>query len=127
MNRKNLISKIVETLGGEQLVKMIGDQFLGDMGLEGLSHREVAVLRREFDASAGEILTALEPAYGAFSMEELQAMLDFYGSPAGKSILAKMPGVTQQSVRIGQAMGEKIANRAMDRLHNQRRASVARA
>jgi hypothetical protein len=51
----------------------------------------------------------LEPVYlrlyqDSFSEEEVQAMLDFYRSPAGQSVIGKMPVLMQRSMAEVQAM-----------------------
>lgn len=46
----------------------------------------------------GKMATALQPALAeTFTDEELQAMVDFYESPVGRSIIAKMPAFGQVS------------------------------
>lgn len=38
----------------------------------------------------------------AYSQEEIDAMLDFYGSPVGQSVIAKMPTVMRKSMQVAQ-------------------------
>lgn len=54
-----------------------------------------------------------------FTLEELQAMLDFYRSPLGEKILARTPELMQQSMQIVERQMAAIAPRleeATDRL-----------
>ena len=44
-----------------------------------------------------------------FSDEEIGAMLDFYRTPEGQSILSKLPVVMQESMAAGQAWGQELA------------------
>lgn len=44
-----------------------------------------------------------------FTDEELDAMLEFYQTPAGRSMLSKMPAVMQESIAVGQEWGQRLA------------------
>jgi len=51
----------------------------------------------------------LSPKYAAmykktFSQEEIDGMLAFYKTPAGKAVITKMPSVTQYSMQLTQAL-----------------------
>jgi hypothetical protein len=52
--------------------------------------------------------TSLEPEYvkiyaATFTTEEIDAITAFYRTPAGQSMLAKTPLITQASVKVAQA------------------------
>ncbi len=44
---------------------------------------------------------------GEFSLDELQAILDFYQLPVGKKTLKKLPAIMQKSADIGFILGQK--------------------
>lgn len=44
-----------------------------------------------------------------FTDREIAAMLTFYRTPEGQSIIGKMPSVMQESMVVGQEWGEKLA------------------
>jgi len=51
-----------------------------------------------------------------FTIEELDAIIAFYKTPAGQSVLEKMPLVLQDSMLIGQHWGTEIAQQILDDL-----------
>ncbi len=51
-----------------------------------------------------------------FTIEELDAIIAFYKTPAGQSVLEKMPLVLQDSMLIGQHWGMDIAQQILDDL-----------
>lgn len=48
-----------------------------------------------------------------YSEEELDALVAFYESPAGQSILKKQPQVMAQAMQLGQAWGRQVALEAL--------------
>lgn len=68
-----------------------------------------------------KLMTAMEPAIAeTFTEEELQAMVDFYESPVGRSIVAKMPafGVksSQAMLKVMPGMQADLIKRIRDKL-----------
>jgi hypothetical protein len=58
----------------------------------------------------GDLNKLVVPIYERyFSDEEIGAMLDFYRTPEGQSILSKLPVVMQESMAAGQAWGQELA------------------
>jgi hypothetical protein len=53
------------------------------------------------------------------TMEELQALIDFYATPVGQRVVKKLPLVAQESNAIGQQWGETKALEIMQRLTEQ--------
>ena len=58
---------------------------------------------------AGDLDDMVTPIYQRhFSEEEVLAMTEFYETPLGQSVLAKLPVVMQESMAAGQAWGEQL-------------------
>ena len=51
-----------------------------------------------------------------FTEEELSAILDFYRSPTGQSLLRKMPVIMQESMTLGEQWGQEIAHQVLEEL-----------
>ena len=47
------------------------------------------------------------------SQKEIDAINDFYDTPAGKKLIAAQPHISKASMEIGQAWGQKIAEDAI--------------
>ncbi|MEL6161713.1 MAG: DUF2059 domain-containing protein [Cyanobacteria bacterium J06627_32] len=60
--------------------------------------------------NASDINSLLIPVYERnFTDAEISAMVDFYQTPEGQSIIAKMPLLVEDSMAVGQTWGEGLA------------------
>lgn len=75
-------------------------------------------LRHELlGTSIDELLDMIAPVYARhITLEELQDIIAFYESPAGKKLAEKTPLITQESMQIGQQWGRKVGERVIDKL-----------
>lgn len=75
------------------------------------------VMRQELDAAIPEFLEQTAKIYaGNFTEGELQDVIDFYESPTGKKFQKLAPQLMQESMTHGQAMGQTVGKRALERL-----------
>jgi len=51
-----------------------------------------------------------------FTPEEMREMTRFYRTPVGQKLLEKLPTVTQESMRAGQAWGQRIGAEVQNRM-----------
>lgn len=75
-------------------------------------------------SAPGGFVDQIVPIYDKyFSVAELDALIDFYRSPAGQKAISVMPQITQDAMRIGQRWGQSlgpvIAERIKARLQAQ--------
>ena len=110
--------EVFRVMQAETLIDQIFDVAFSQMGGM-LSQRHpdmppeaMAIVEEEVQASLKEAMPALLDqmaiVYGeVFTAEELDAMLAFYSSPVGQSLLSKTPEVTARSMQFSQswAMG----------------------
>lgn len=67
--------------------------------------------------SADEIVQLSIPPYVKhFSEEELAALIEFYESPIGKSLLEKMPVVAHETMMIGNEWGQRKVTEIVEKL-----------
>lgn len=67
--------------------------------------------------SVEQIEAMILPIYERhFNQKELQALLDFFETPAGRAFLDKQPIIQQESMEAGQALGEKIGGEVAKQL-----------
>jgi hypothetical protein len=76
-----------------------------------------AAFRQSIDA----FLEQTVPIYDAYLTEaEVEALLEFYRTPEGRSVVQKLPLVTQEAMgashQWGMAVGEEVRRRIVDRL-----------
>jgi len=68
------------------------------------------------DRMPSEFLKLAVPLYRQhFNKDEVAAMLKFYTSPEGRSIIEKLPAVTQQGQKLGAMLGQKLAKEGIER------------
>jgi hypothetical protein len=68
------------------------------------------------DLTSERFLGMLIPLYQKhLTQDEVRALIDFYQTPAGSSVIAKMPALTQESMALGAALGQELANEFVTR------------
>jgi hypothetical protein len=115
-----LRAKIVEVLrltDSAELGRQMMDQMLGSFegSSPGVPEEFWTRLRDEFQAH--DLVELIVPIYARHLTEaELDALIAFYSSEHGRSIVKKMPQVMQESMSAGQQWGADIARQVMERL-----------
>ena len=61
-----------------------------------------------------ELLEELVPVYDKYyTLADLKTVNAFYETPTGQKVLAALPQITQESMQIGQAWGQRIGAQIM--------------
>ncbi|WP_165772053.1 DUF2059 domain-containing protein [Niveispirillum lacus] len=116
------------------LMELSGSQALADQTLLAVTRRAEELMAHENPGREAEVtalvrdhflpkartalpelargITGLYAAY--FTLAELDQMIAFYATPAGKKLVALSPTILQQSMALGQAWAEGVADRAWD-------------
>jgi hypothetical protein len=86
--------------------------------------RTIEVAEDTFRESIAGFVEQCVPVYARnFSDEEIDGMLEFYRTPVGRSVVAKLPQVTQESMMIGQswgnAVGQEVVRRVLETLSDE--------
>ena len=75
-------------------------------------------LRTEFNPN--DLQNLIIPIYQKhFTEADIQAINDFYQTPAGKKMVKVMPDIMQESFIIGQQWGQKIAQKVITKYQTQ--------
>jgi len=75
------------------------------------------VMKEELDAAIPEFLEQTAKIYASnFTEDELQDVIAFYESPTGKKFQGLAPQLMQESMQHGQALGQNVGQRAIERL-----------
>ncbi|MGZ4778272.1 MAG: DUF2059 domain-containing protein, partial [Thermoanaerobaculia bacterium] len=75
---------------------------------------------------ANELIDALVPIYQRnLSDSDLDSLLEFYDSPAGKRYVEKQPVIVRESLQVGQQWAERIVQEAVADLKTKERAPTA--
>lgn len=63
-----------------------------------------------------QLITSIIPVYQQhLSEEDIQAILEFYNTPAGKKLISSQPAIMQQSMQIGQQWGQSVFIKVMEK------------
>lgn len=63
-----------------------------------------------------QLMTSIIPVYQQhLSEEDIQAILQFYTTPAGKKLISSQPVIMQQSMQIGQQWGQSVFMKVMEK------------
>jgi uncharacterized protein len=69
------------------------------------------------NASANDLITHFAPVYQKHLTEnDLQEIIKFYSTPAGKKLAEKTPALTQESMQAGQIWGQAVAQKVLTKL-----------
>lgn len=106
-----------------QMVRTLLPQFLG-MLRQAFPGAPPAVMqafdeeiKRELQAATPELIDEMAALYARnFTREEVEAMIAFWQTPAGRKMAQLLPRITQESLVLGQSWGQRGAIRAFGRL-----------
>jgi hypothetical protein len=113
--KRREIDRMLSLTGMEKMSEQIMGQMIGQF-----KTKMPTVPAKFWDAfmkkvNTKELIDQIIPVYEKYyTLEDLKAVNAFYASPAGKKVMATMPQITQESMKIGQAWGEKIAHQAIE-------------
>jgi len=118
--KEQAIRKLMEMIGAADFGVQVSQQLLSQ--IRPAFPQVPESLWAEFAESLdpAELTGLAIPIYDRhFTMEELQALIDFYTTPLGQQVVKKLPLVAQESNAIGQQWGETKALEIMQRLAEQ--------
>ena len=119
-DKEQAIRKLMEMIGATDLGAQVNQQLLGQMRFDFPEVPEALWAEIAEALDPAELTSLAIPIYDRhFTMEELQALIDFYTTPIGQKIVNKLPLVAQESNAIGQQWGETKALEIMQRLAEQ--------
>lgn len=101
--------QLIETSGADRFGSRVIDQMVG------LQRKRMPDIPDQFweDFKAGanpeDLVLLIVPIYVKhLSVEEMQALIDFYKSPAGQKLLSKLPLITSETMNAGRKWGAEL-------------------
>jgi hypothetical protein len=116
---EELARKLLELTSGADLGKQAMTQVLD--ALRGVHPDVPDAFWDEFEASVDpeELEELVVPIYvDNLSVEEMNAAIEFYSSPLGRSLVQKLPAIMSESMAVGQQWGARLAEEVVERLAN---------
>jgi hypothetical protein len=110
------VQKLMDISGAGELGKMMMSQMMPAM------KQSIPDASEEFwqDVAAemnfDQLITSIIPVYQQhLSEDDIQAVLQFYATPAGKKLISSQPMIMQQSMQIGQQWGQSVFMKVMEK------------
>jgi len=111
--KRKEVEKILRLTGMEKLMTQMKTQMLGAL------QKQLPDVPQDFwdrfaqKMDMRDLLEKVIPVYDKhYTLEDLRAVNAFYESPAGQKVLATLPQVMQESMKVGQEWGEQIGKQA---------------
>lgn len=74
-------------------------------------------------AAKGGFVDLIVPVYAKhFTDDELDVLIEFYGTPVGKKTVSVMPQVTKEAMQIGQSWGQSLGPTIVQRVRQRLKA-----
>ena len=117
---KVTLKKMFEVSGSEETYKTVIKQMVSMFRTQfsQVSEEIWNDLEEEFlQTSLDDLVDMLVPVYSRhLTIDDLQKIIEFYYTPAGKKYAEKTPLITQESMEIGQQWGMKIGQDFQNRI-----------
>ena len=119
--KRQEIEKMLRLTGMENLMGQMKTQMVASLKSqtgEVMPEEFWSKLQQKMDIR--ELIEKIIPIYDKYyTLDDLKAINAFYGSPAGQKVLANLPKVMQESMKVGQEWGERIGRQAADEVQQE--------
>ena len=113
VEKQQEIQKMLRCTETEKMMSQFVGQMIANLKTQMPQASETFWERFNSKINIHDLMEQLVAVYDKYyTLEDLKAINAFYASPAGQKVLTSMPQVIQESMKIGQAWGEKIARQA---------------
>jgi hypothetical protein len=110
--KRKEVEKMLRLTGMEKLVTQMMNQMISGFKkrISGVDQDVWNRIEQKMDVH--ELIEKIIPIYDKYyTLEDLKAVNAFYESPAGQKVLATLPQVMQESMKIGREWGEQIGKK----------------
>lgn len=118
--------ELIGVIGGADMYRQLFDVTIAQMwpGIEarspGVSKEDLRIYREEFAAALqGEVEAMIDETAKIYmrhlTIEEMQASIGFYQSPAGQTLLKKLPIIMGEAMELGTRLGGAIGENAVSK------------
>jgi hypothetical protein len=104
------IRKLLILTGADKLALQVMNQMVASMKktMTGVSDEFWQEFMKKSESKMKEMIEGIVPVYDKhLSHEDIRAVTAFYESPAGKRLIAALPGITRECMTAGGQLGQK--------------------
>ena len=113
--KRKEIEKMLRLTGVEKLVGQMETQMIEGMRAQMPQVPELFWTKFQQKMNTRELIEKVIPVYDKYyTTEDIKAVNTFYESPSGQKLLATLPQLMQETMKIGQEWGEKIGKQAAE-------------
>ena len=112
------VRRFMEASGAAKLMTQMLDSMIQSMGstMKEVPPEFWTEFRKE--VKVNDLIDKIIPVYQKhFTSAEMNQLVQFYESPAGKKLTQEQPMIMQESMKIGQAWGQEVGMRAAQKLN----------
>jgi hypothetical protein len=110
------VQKLMDISGAGELGKMMMSQMMPALKQSIPEASDEFWLDVATEMNFEQLITSIIPVYQQHLSEaDVQAILKFYTTPAGKKLISSQPIIMQQSMQIGQQWGQSVFMKVMEK------------
>jgi len=115
------IQKLLEVTHVKQLLSQMTEQMLKSFKQNVPEMPDSFWISLSTEFNTDELTQRIIPIYAKyFTDEDIKNLIQFYQSPLGQTMIAKMPLVMKEAMAEGQAWGQEVAQRVLKKLKDQK-------
>ena len=120
---EELARKLIELTGGGSLGKQVMGQMMEMFRSSNPSLPDEFWTEVMASVDEEELVSLAVPIYVKnLTVDEMQAAIDFYSSPHGRSLVTKLPVIVQESMTAGQKWGEQLGRQIYEKITKYKKA-----
>ena len=113
---------MLKLTGTEKLMTQMMNQMIAGLKAQSPEVSEEFWTKFQKKLDTHGLIDQLIPIYDKYyTIDDLKAVNAFYESPAGQKVLTVLPSLMQESMKVGQEWGTKIAADALDEIRQEKK------
>jgi len=113
-DKRQEIEKMLKLTGTEKMMGQMMAQLIDTLKTRSPQVSAEFWVKFQAKVDTHELIEKLMPLYDKYyTIDDLKAVNAFYASPAGQKVLASLPQIMQESMKIGQEWGAEVAGQAV--------------
>jgi len=118
--KRQEIEKMLKSTGMEKVANQIMGQMIETFKTQSPDVPAEFWTKLQQQMDVHDLISRIIPVYDKYyTLEDLKAINAFYESPAGQKVLANLPQITQECMKIGQQWGEEVGQKVAQQVQEE--------